>query len=157
MDEPALRRPHLAGPRGPEHARSVGYRLVADAVMLAHFGFLGFLTAGGFLAWRWPRVLAAHVPTVAWGLLSVTVGLTCPLTVAEERMRLRAGQEGLPDGFIDTYLTGVVYPEEHTRTVQLLAAGAVAVSWVGCALRHRRRRSTGTAPRRPTVATTGRG
>jgi hypothetical protein len=49
------------------------YQLLAELVMLLHFGFLayvtlgGFLayvTLGGFLAWRWPWLVAPHV--VAW-------------------------------------------------------------------------------------------
>ena len=85
------------------------YRLLADAVMLAHFGFLVFLALGGFLAWRHPRVLVLHIAAVGWAALSVA-GMDCPLTAWEDDLRRLAGEPGLPRGFIDTYLTGVVYP-----------------------------------------------
>ena len=111
--------------------------------MLVHFGFLLFLAVGGFLAWRWPRLLVAHVAAAGWGLLSVLAGVECPLTAWEDALRRRAGAAGLERGFIDTYLTGVVYPAEHLRTAQLLLAGLVVVSWAGVAARrrtaHRRR------------------
>ena len=112
------------------------YRLLADAVMLAHFGFLVFLAVGGFLAWRWPRVLVAHAAAVVWGALSVFVGLTCPLTGWEDGLRRLSGEQGLPAGFVDTYLTGVIYPREHLIAAQLLVAGLVAASWLGLAVRH---------------------
>ena len=114
------------------------YRLLADAVMLAHFGFLAFLAVGGFLAWRWPRVLVAHAAAVVWGALSVFAGLDCPLTGWEDELRRLGAEPGLPAGFVDTYLTGVVYPREHLRAAQLLVAGLIAASWLGLAVRARR-------------------
>jgi hypothetical protein len=118
----------------------VVYRVLADAVMLAHFGFLVFLAVGGFLAWRWPRVLVAHAAAVVWGALSVFVGLDCPLTAWEDELRRLAGEQGLARGFIDTYLTGVVYPREDVAALQLLVAGLIAASWLGLAVRTRRPR-----------------
>jgi hypothetical protein len=117
----------------------VAYRLLGDAVMLAHFGFLAFVALGGFLAWRWPRVLVAHAGAVVWGALSVLVGLACPLTAWEDRFRRLSGEQGLPAGFIDAYLTGVVYPRDDLLAAQLLVAVLVAVSWLGLAVRHRSR------------------
>ncbi|MFC5951796.1 DUF2784 domain-containing protein [Pseudonocardia lutea] len=117
----------------------MAYRFLADAVMLVHFAFLAFVALGGFLAWRRPRVLVAHAAAVGWGLVSVLVGVECPLTAWEDRFRRLAGEQGLTRGFVDTYLTGVVYPREYLLTLQLVVAGLVALSWIGFALRRRRR------------------
>ncbi len=111
----------------------MAYRLLAEAVMLVHFGFLVFVALGGFLAWRVRGVRALHAGAVGWGLLSAIVGVPCPLTAWEDRFRRLAGQQGLGDGFVGTYLTGVIYPPEHLRTTQLLVAALVVVSWVGFA------------------------
>jgi uncharacterized protein DUF2784 len=116
----------------------MGYQLLAELVMLLHFGFLAYVTLGGFLAWRWPWLAVPHVVAVVWGALNATVGIPCPLTAWEDAARGRAGELGLPRGFIDTYLTGVVYPEEHLLTAQLLVATLVAVSWAGFLVRRRR-------------------
>ncbi len=116
------------------------YQALADLLMLAHFTFLVFLSFGGFLAWRWPRFIVVHVCLAVWGVLNAVVKVPCPLTEMEDWARRRAGEEGLPRGFIDHYLTGVVYPEEHVVTFQLCLAGLIAVSWVGYAFRWRRRR-----------------
>jgi Protein of Unknown function (DUF2784) len=117
----------------------MGHRVVADAAMVAHFSFLAYLAVGGFLAWRWPRTLWAHLGTALYGLFNVLVGWPCPLTHLEDWGRTGAGEATLPaTGFIDHYLAGVVYPQEHETVAQGLVAAVVLVSWVGFA--HRRRR-----------------
>jgi Protein of Unknown function (DUF2784) len=121
----------------------VAHQLLAEVVMLLHFGFLVFVALGGFLAWRWPWLFVPHVAAVTWGALSVAAGLLCPLTGWEDWARRRAGEQGLPRGFIDTYITGVVYPAEYLVTAQVLVATLVAVSWAGLLVRARRRRRSG--------------
>ncbi len=121
------------------------YRVLAEAVMLAHFSFLAFVALGGFLAWRWPRVFPLHAAAVAWGLVSAVIGVPCPLTAWEDGLRRAAGEAGLARGFIDTYLTDVIYPGEYLLLAQLLVAGLVAVSWAGLAVRTRRSRERRTA------------
>ena len=117
----------------------MGYRVLADVTMVVHFAFVVFVVTGGFLAWRWPHLIWPHLAAGAWGLCIVVFRLDCPLTRVEDHARQRAGDAGLSGGFIDTYLTGVVYPERYLVAVQALAAAAVAVSWAGVV--HRRRRA----------------
>jgi hypothetical protein len=117
------------------------YRLIADVAMVAHFAFLAYLVAGGFIAWRWPRTIWTHVATALYGLFNVLVGWECPLTYVENWGRERAGEATLPGtGFIDHYIAGVVYPEQHEGLVQALVAVVVLVSWVGFVLRRQRGR-----------------
>ena len=110
------------------------YRLLADAVMLVHFGFLAFVALGGVVACRYRWVLIPHVAAVGWGALTVVVGLPCPLTGWEDGLRRLGDEDGLPRGFIDTYLTGVVYPQEYLRVAQIVVAALVVLSW-GLAVR----------------------
>jgi len=121
----------------------MAYRWLADVVMLAHFGFIAYVALGGFLAWWRPLLIVPHASAALWGALSVTAGLTCPLTTWEDWARGRAGEQGLTRGFIDTYLTGVVYPERYLVVTQLLVAALVAFSWVGLAVLRRRRTHIG--------------
>ncbi|GIH94995.1 DUF2784 domain-containing protein [Planobispora siamensis] len=108
------------------------YHLIGQAAMVVHFLFLAFMAVGGFLAWRWPRLIWAHLAVAAWGVLSVITGMECPLTVVEDWGRRNAGEQGLPpSGFIDHYIEGVVYPEEHTNLARLAVAALVIVSWAG--------------------------
>jgi hypothetical protein len=112
-------------------------RVLGDAVMVVHFGFLVFVTLGGFLAWRWPRWIVAHVAAVAWGSASILFGLVCPLTELEELFRRRAGEGDLGAGFIDNYLEGVIYPERYTPLIWTAVGVVVVTSWVGFAVRRR--------------------
>jgi hypothetical protein len=118
----------------------MGYRILAETAMAVHFLFIVFVVLGGFLAWRWPRVIWLHLAAAAWGLCIVLFDLNCPLTYVEDRAREQAGQSGLSRGFIDTYLTGVIYPERFLEEVRLLIAVVVAVAYAGVVIRWRRRR-----------------
>lgn len=124
------------------------YALLASLTMAVHFAFLGYLALGGFLTWRWPRTLWTHLAVAGWGLVSITVGVTCPLTVLEAWARREAGEPALTGGFIDHYITGVWYPRRYETLVQALVACCVAASWIGLYARHRHRR-TAVTPRRP--------
>ena len=115
---------------------------VADAAMLVHFAYLVFVVTGGFLAWRWPRLIWVHVPAALWGLAVVVFSIRCPLTDVEEWARERDGEGRLSGtGFIDHYIEGVLYPERYTVLMQVLAGAAVLVSWV--VLLWRRRKVSG--------------
>ncbi|GAB96665.1 hypothetical protein BJY21_001136 [Kineosphaera limosa] len=112
------------------------YRLIADAAMTAHFGFLVFLVVGGFLAWRWRWLIWPHLAAAAWGGGTVVFGFPCPLTDLENWGRSMAGGQTLTSsGFIDHYLTGVVYPAEHLELIQAGVAVIVLASWIGLAAR----------------------
>nr|WP_296767181.1 DUF2784 domain-containing protein [Rhodococcus sp. (in: high G+C Gram-positive bacteria)] len=108
------------------------YRALADVTVVAHLTFVAYVVAGGFLAWRYKRTIWLHACCAAWGFASIVVGIDCPLTALENWARVQSGGAALPStGFIDFYLTGVVYPESALGAVRLLAASAVVVSWAG--------------------------
>ncbi len=114
------------------------YRFAADLVVVVHLAYILFVGAGALLAWRWPWLLRLHVPSVAWAVSSVTVGLPCPLTPLEKSLRGLAGEEGYRGGFIDHYLEGVVYPKSLSPLLVATAAVATVVGYAGL---HRRRRT----------------
>jgi Protein of Unknown function (DUF2784) len=112
------------------------YGLLADLVVVVHLGFIAFVAVGGFLAWRWPRLLWLHVPAIIYALVIVAVGFDCPLTPLEKHLRHAAGQAGYAKGFVDHYLTGVLYPDRLLVLVQTLVAAAVITSYAGLLFRH---------------------
>jgi Protein of Unknown function (DUF2784) len=120
------------------------YRLLVDLVVSVHLAFLAFVVLGGFLAWRWSGLIWLHLPVAAYGGLIVLIGWTCPLTVIERWLRVRAGEHGYRDGFIDHYLTGVLYPPHFKAQAQLVAALLVTVSYAGVVLFERRRHVSAT-------------
>lgn len=113
----------------------MGYRLLASAIIVAHFAFVAYVVVGGFLAWRWAWTIVLHLLAAAWGFAVITLSLDCPLTAAQNWARARAGQPPLARGFIDQYLTGVIYPARFLHQAQILAVVVVLVSWSGLALR----------------------
>jgi hypothetical protein len=117
----------------------VGYRVLAETTMAVHFAVLVFLVLGGFLAARWRPVIWPHLAIAMWGLTSTVFGWPCPLTMLEDWSRRKAGEAGLRRGFIDTYLTGVVYPERYTTQIQIGIGVVVVVSWVAAGIAWRRK------------------
>ncbi|MEU4344746.1 DUF2784 domain-containing protein [Nocardia sp. NPDC023852] len=108
------------------------YRLLADTTAVAHFAFVAYVVVGGYFAWRLPRTIWPHLVSAAWGFSTVIFGFDCPLTRLENWARERAGQARLPSsGFIDYYITGVLYPADALGLVRVLAAALVAASWIG--------------------------
>ncbi|MFF2083181.1 DUF2784 domain-containing protein [Nocardia sp. NPDC058176] len=117
------------------------FRVLADVFAVTHVAFIAYVVAGGFLAWRWPRTIGLHLLAVAWGFGTILIGFDCPLTHAENWARQRAGVAELPaTGFIDHYLTGVIYPDSALGLVRVLAAVTVLVSWLGYWRLHQRHR-----------------
>jgi uncharacterized protein DUF2784 len=116
------------------------YQAAADFVVVVHLLFIAFVVGGVFLAWRWPRVIWAHVPAVIYGALVEFAGFTCPLTLLENDLRRRAGQAGYRGGFIDHYLVRVIYPPGLTRVEQvglgLLVLLVAVIGYRGFARRH---------------------
>lgn len=104
----------------------MGYRLAADGVLIFHGLFVLFVVTGGFLSlWR-PRWAWVHVLAALWGATVMLTGMICPLTPLENNLRIAGGQAGYPGGFIEHYITSVIYPDGLTRPVQM-GLGALIV------------------------------
>ena len=105
----------------------MGYRLLADAVVLAHTAFVGFVVLGGFLARRWSWLAWLHLPCAVWGAVIEYQGWVCPLTPLENALRRRAGLEGYAGGFVEHYVLPTLYPTGLTRPLQAVLGTLVVV------------------------------
>lgn len=101
------------------------YRLLADGVLVLHLLFILFVVLGGLLVLRFPRLAFLHVPAAIWGAFIELAGSACPLTSVENSLRLKAGESGYSEGFIEHYLMPVIYPQGLTRDIQFILAGVV--------------------------------
>jgi hypothetical protein len=129
---------------------NVVYTIIVVLTAAAHFAFIGYMVTGGFLALHWPRTIWLHVPVVIWGISIEVIDFECPLTWLEQWARPKAGMARMsPDGFIDQYLTGVVYPANAANLVLALALLTVLTSWVLFAVVRRRRISARPQTRKP--------
>jgi len=109
----------------------MAYRFLADAVVLAHALFVGFVLVGGFLTLRWSRLAWLHVPCALWGAVIEYQGWICPLTPLENDLRRRAGLAGYAGGFVEHYVLPLLYPAGLTRPTQaLLGTLVVAVNLI---------------------------
>jgi hypothetical protein len=106
---------------------AIVYRVLADAIVLVHLGFVLFVVFGGLLVLRWPWIIYLHVPAAAWGIAVEWSGWICPLTPLENLLRERAGMTSYQGDFIERYVVSLLYPAELTRGMQLLL-GSVALA-----------------------------
>jgi len=115
-------------------------RLLADAVVAVHLGFIVFVAVGGLLVlWR-RRIAALHLPALAWGIYTESTGTICPLTPLENALRRAAGEAGYAGGFIEHYVVNLIYPPGLTPGVQTsIAVGLIAFNATVYALALRRR------------------
>ena len=115
--------------------------VLADTVLIVHALFVVFVAVGGLLVLRWVRVAWLHVPCVLWGAWIEFTGGICPLTPLENRFRRLAGESGYEGGFIEHYVTAVLYPDGLTREIQIgLGIAVLLVNAVVYGLLVRRRR-----------------
>ena len=103
------------------------FRVLADFVMVLHFGFVLFAVFGGFLALKWKRLVWMHVPAFLWAGFIEFAGWICPLTYLEIWLLEQSGAHGYQEGFVEHYLFPLLYPEALTRTVQFVL-GVLVVS-----------------------------
>lgn len=101
------------------------YRVLADAVVVLHFGFVLFVVLGGLFALRWPRAAWLHLPAAIWGAGIEFVGGICPLTPLEIHLRGLGGEAGYRGGFVEHYVIPVLYPEALNRDIQVILGGIV--------------------------------
>ncbi len=103
-------------------------RLAADGVVLLHLGFVLFVCLGGLLSFCSPRWVLVHLPAAVWGALVEIGGFSCPLTSIEVSLRRAAGEAGYATGFIDHYIWPLLYPDDLTRSDQLMLGTIVVVT-----------------------------
>jgi hypothetical protein len=105
------------------------FRLAAEVVLLAHLAFILFALMGAAIAARWRWIPVVHLPAAAWGFYVEITGRICPLTYLENYLRIKAGQSGYTESFVEHYLVAIIYPAGLTREIQFaLAAVVIAVN-----------------------------
>lgn len=95
--------------------------VLADAVLAVHVGIAAFvvgmtlaLLVGGPLGWRWVRrrrLRWLHVALVVVIALQAWLGRLCPLTIWEQWLRTRAGQQAYSESFVAHWLSRVLFFE----------------------------------------------
>lgn len=100
------------------------YRTFATAVLAVHAAYIGAVVLGVFFTRGRPRLAAAHVAALAWGVCVEAFDFWCPLTALENWLEARGGVAPYSGPFLLHYLDALVYPN---LSPTLLTAGAVAL------------------------------
>ncbi len=97
------------------------YLLAADALLILHVLFVGFVIfglvlvlVGKFLDWSWVRnawFRVAHLAAIGVVVLQSWFGMSCPLTTLEMAFRARAGGPVYGGTFIAHWLQAILYYE----------------------------------------------
>lgn len=116
------------------------YRFLGDVVMVVHAAFLVFFVIGGFLAWKWRKVIWAHLFVGLWNITIVILDFGCPVTALEKYFRRRGGEQPYEGGFIQHYLDGRIWPEGATPTAEKIGFALLVISYVGLYFVSRARR-----------------
>jgi hypothetical protein len=123
----------------------MAYSFLASATVALHLVFIVFVIGGAWLAARNIGWAYLHLPAVAWVAYLEFTGAICPLTPLENAWRIRAGEVGYAEGFIEHYLLPIIYPTGLTASVQVVlgllvvAGNAVAYAWLWRRHRHAER------------------
>ena len=112
--------------------------LLADIVLVVHFAFVLFVVGGLALTWigaaaAWPWVRdfwfrAAHLAAIAFVAGEALLGIWCPLTLWEARLRGGAAEKS----FIAEWVHRVLYydlPEWMFTVAYVLFGLVVALTW----------------------------
>lgn len=86
------------------------YRGLADLIFILHFCFVLFVVFGGALVLYRRFFLPFHLPALFWGIIVELFQLPCPLTTLENYFRTLGGEAGYAVGFVEHYISAVIYP-----------------------------------------------
>jgi len=104
------------------------YRLLADFVIILHFCFILFAVFGGLLVLRRRWVMWLHIPALIWGIVVQSLRLICPLTLLENWFRDLGSETGYSGGFIDHYVSMILYFDINSWFYWLLALISIGVN-----------------------------
>ncbi len=105
-----------------------GYAWLADLVMVAHAGFIAFVAFGALPALRWRWLGRLHLAAALYAVAISAVGWVCPLTYAEDWLRMRAGQEASGRSFVARLLEPLIYGYDGVPQGLILAGAVLALA-----------------------------
>ncbi len=119
------------------------YQLLADAVLVVHFGVVVFVVgglvvvvAGNRLGWPWVNrwwFRLTHLAAIAFIAAQAWLGELCPLTTLESWFRSRAGAPGYAKSFLEYWLQRAIFYDApswvFTLAYSVFAALVLAAWW----------------------------
>ncbi len=97
------------------------YQIISDFILTIHFCYILFVIFGGLLILRWRWIWKLHLAAVVWGFLVQYFVWICPLTSWENYFRELGGEAGYESGFLDHFVTSLIYQDISTNLHTILA------------------------------------
>jgi Protein of Unknown function (DUF2784) len=95
------------------------YQFAADLVAAVHAAYVAFVVLGFVLivlgvamGWRWVRNVyfrAAHLSAILLVCVEALVGVVCPLTILEDRLRVLGRDKPYPGSFVGYLLDQLIF------------------------------------------------
>lgn len=117
--------------------------MLADLTLVVHAIFVLFvvggqiaIVAGCGLGWLWTRQLVfrlLHLIAIGFVMFEVWFGVACPLTVAENLLRAKAGAAAYDKSFIGHWLARLIFysaPEWVFTLFYTVFAALVILTWL---------------------------
>jgi hypothetical protein len=111
----------------------VWYSVLADVIVGVHIAYVAFIVLGllaivvGIIRqWQWVRNSSfrlAHLVAITIVALEALLGIACPLTVWEDRLRVMAGEHATGNDFIGRCLHHVIFYQFAPGVFTLCYAG----------------------------------
>lgn len=94
------------------------------AVLVVHVAWILWTVFGALFTRGRPWLSTFHLASLGWGIIVELGPWICPLTLAEEYFKRRAGMQLFQGGFIVHYLDAIIYPD----------LPVILVAWTGVAI-----------------------
>ena len=134
--------------------------VLADAILVVHFAYVAFVVVGlvlvwlgYFLGWGWVRNFwfrALHLASMGIVVAESVLGIVCPLTVWEDDLRRRAGQDpGSEKGFVAEWVHRLMFFDLEPwvfTIIYVVFFAALVTSFILVRPRWPRRKPTGYNP-----------
>lgn len=114
------------------------YYVLACAIMALHALFIAWVIFGAALTRRRLLLSWLHIASLVWGVLVEVLPWSCPLTLVEQWLEIRAGLTAYQGGFLLHYLDKLVYPDIPPMLLTDAAVVVVIVNLIIYGLRFRR-------------------
>ncbi len=121
----------------------MGYRILADLVLVVHFGIVLFIIfglaavwIGWWRKWEWVRGFwfrVLHLVGIGIVVMQAWCGVTCPLTRWEQSLRVRAGDATYAGSFVAHWVNRILFYEADPWVFTLaysLFGTLVVLSWI---------------------------
>lgn len=107
------------------------FHAVVVLVLLVHLAWILFVIVGAYFTRGRPWLTAFHLASLVWGIIVELGTWPCPLTIAENSMKLLAGSAPFHGSFIVHYLDLLIFPD---LSFELVAFCGIAVCAVNLAI-----------------------